>query len=479
MIVRKSGWNSHRFVELGVEDFKKLKIIEGDPLLIQGRRSLPAIAKLGSPHTVKKGEVAVGLNLQNSLLAANGDEVKVSRMKAEDATVLKFVISLGRKPEDDCPSFMMMDGDDLIGAKAILLARMALMNTVVRTGDTVSVVPLEKDALEKLPVDAVSFPDTFRTLLEGTIHFKIVETKPKGAVFIKKDTQCYEVDIKHRLRSESKVTFDMVGGLTKIKNDLKSSVELPITRPELFKDMGIRPTRGILLFGPPGCGKTMLAKAVCNELNAEFVYVRGGEVYNPFFGASEQKVREMFSYARSFARSVIFWDEFDAVGSTRNTAGHNSRLYDTILNSLLVEMDGIDSNDSVVVIAATNKMDVLDPALLRPGRFDKVINIPLPDKESRREIIDIYLKDKPVKGRLDTISLIEKTHGFTGADIENIVRLSVLKAMEDNEASPILEPRHIKSVMDEAKPSLTEDQVKYYSEMFNKSGAPGGGVMFR
>ncbi len=218
------------------------------------------------------------------------------------------------------------------------------------------------------------------------------------------------------------VKWEDIGGLEDVKQELKEAVELPLKDPEVFERFGIRPKRGILLYGPPGTGKTLLAKAVATESNANFIAVNGPEVLSKWVGESEKAVREIFRKARQSAPTVIFIDELDAIAPRRGEGEGGTRVTERIVNTLLTEMDGIKSNKQIFVIGATNRPDIIDPALMRPGRFDKVIEVPLPDKEARLQILKIHTKNMPLAKDVDLEEIAKKTEGYSGADLENLAR---------------------------------------------------------
>ena len=224
------------------------------------------------------------------------------------------------------------------------------------------------------------------------------------------------------------VKWDDVGGLEDVKKEIREAIELPLKEPELFERFGIRPPRGVLLFGPPGTGKTLLAKAVAGESEANFIAINGPEVLSKWVGESEKAVREIFRKARQAAPTIVFIDEIDAIASRRGTE-IGSRVTERIVNTLLTEMDGIRNMDGVFVIAATNRPDILDPGLLRPGRFDKVIEIPMPDEKARLEILKIHTKKMPLDKDVDLKELAKLTEGFSGADLENLAREAAMMAI--------------------------------------------------
>jgi len=228
-----------------------------------------------------------------------------------------------------------------------------------------------------------------------------------------------------------KVRWSDIGGLEDVKQQLREAVEWQLTFPEVFERMGIRPPKGILLFGPPGTGKTLLAKAVATESGANFIAVRGPEVLSKWVGESEKAIREIFRKARQAAPTVVFFDEIDAVAPARGMGHDTSGVLERIVNQLLAEMDGITPLNRVVVIAATNRPDILDPALLRPGRFDRLIYVPPPDKQARLEILKVHTRNVPLAEDVNLEALAEKLEGYTGADIEALVREATMLVLRN------------------------------------------------
>ncbi|MET1101991.1 MAG: proteasome-activating nucleotidase [Pyrodictiaceae archaeon] len=241
----------------------------------------------------------------------------------------------------------------------------------------------------------------------------IVEVLPE-----REDTYVKAMEVSERPH----VTFDDIGGLEEQKRELYEAVILPLTKPELFEDIGIEPPKGVLLYGPPGCGKTLLAKAVAGMSRATFIRLVGSELVQKYVGEGARLVRELFKLARKKKPSIVFIDEIDAIAAKRLDIGTSGeREVQRTLMQLLAELDGFDPLDGVKVIAATNRIDILDPAILRPGRLDRLIYVPLPDKKAREEIFKIHTRRMRLSEDVDFSLLAEKTDGATGADIRAIV----------------------------------------------------------
>lgn len=279
------------------------------------------------------------------------------------------------------------------------------------------------------------------------------------------------------------VKWEDVGGLENVKRELLEAVEWPLKYHGLFTYSGAAPPKGIFLYGPPGTGKTLIAKAVANESEANFISIKGPELLSKWVGESEKGVREVFRKARQAAPCIIFFDEIDAIAPLRGGEFGDSHVTERVISQLLTELDGLEVLRNVVVIAATNRPDIVDPALLRPGRFDRMIYLPPPDLESRIQIIKIHTKKMPLESKMDIKNLGEITDGYTGADIASITSSAVMLAMREhvakynnaNEAEKHAQEmkvgmRHIQEAMKKIRP-LSQQELDWYkrvSELFGK-----------
>jgi transitional endoplasmic reticulum ATPase len=236
------------------------------------------------------------------------------------------------------------------------------------------------------------------------------------------------------------VRWQDVGGLAEIKQRLVEAVEWPLRYPDLFTQAGIRPPKGILLSGPPGCGKTLLAKAVASETKVNFISVKGPELLSKYVGESEKAVREVFRKARQAAPCIVFFDEIDALVPGRSAGASDAHVAERVLSQFLAELDGVEELKGVLVLGATNRIDLLDPAILRPGRFDVVVGIPFPDEGGRNEIFAIQLQNKPLGAGINFRDLASRTSGFTGADISSACNQAALRgvrrAVQGGEKAP-------------------------------------------
>jgi len=264
------------------------------------------------------------------------------------------------------------------------------------------------------------------------------------------------------------VHWNDIGGLEGVKQELQEAVEWPLRNPEVFKRMGIRPPKGILLYGPPGCGKTLLARAVATESEANFITIKGPEVFSKWVGESEKAIREVFRKARMASPAVIFFDEFDSLVPRRGMGYADSGVTERVISQLLTEMDGIMTLEDVVVIAATNRPDIVDPAVLRPGRFDRLIYVPEPDKEARLQIFKIYTKDMPLGKDVDLDQLTSMAKNYSGADIEALCREAALHALRRDIKAKEVSLADFKEAMEKTGPSIMPDMEVWYKSFMTK-----------
>jgi transitional endoplasmic reticulum ATPase len=258
-----------------------------------------------------------------------------------------------------------------------------------------------------------------------------------------------------------KVRWDQIGGLKEVKQKLIETVEWPLTNPQAFKNVGVKPPRGVLLFGPPGTGKTLLAKAVATETRANFISIKGPEVLSKWVGESEKAVREIFKKARQVAPCIIFLDEIDALAPRRSTTTEN-HVSERLVNQLLTSMDGIEETEGVIVLGATNRPDILDHALLRSGRFDRMIFVGAPEEEERLAIFKVHTSDMPLDKDVDLKALAARTKGFTGADIEGICREAGIIALRKDIMARKVKLHHFEQAMTDARPSVDEKTIEAY-----------------
>ncbi|MCX6774596.1 MAG: AAA family ATPase, partial [DPANN group archaeon] len=298
---------------------------------------------------------------------------------------------------------------------------------------------IPKEILEKLLVLKNDFKDALKMVRPSAMREVLIETP--------------------------KVKWADIGGLETVKQETKEAIEWPLKSPEVFKRMGIRPPKGILFYGPPGCGKTLVAKAVASECQANFICIKGPEVISKWVGESEKAIREVFKKARQVAPCIVFFDEIDSIASKRGGASDN-KLTERVVDQLLTEMDGLEEMSDVLILAATNRPELLDAALLRPGRFDRFLLIPPPDEKTRHEILKIHTKSMPIDKTVNLAELAKKTEGYSGADIEAICRESAMLALREDLKAKVVTKEHFDKALEKTRPSLTKRDIeKYVSNM--------------
>jgi len=327
-----------------------------------------------------------------------------------------------------------------VGADLAALAKEAAMIVLRRILPDLklkekNIIP--KEVLEKLKITKKDFANALRIVRPSALREVLVEIP----------------DVK----------WNDIGGLEDVKQELKEAVEWPLKNPESFKNLGVKPPRGILIYGAPGTGKTLLAKAVANESDANFILVKGPEMLSKWVGESEKAVRAVFKKARQTAPTIIFFDEIDSIAPRRGISS-DSHVTERVVNQILTEMDGLENLQDVVVIAATNRPDMLDTALLRPGRFDRIILTPAPDKKTREEIFKVHTKGMPLKD-VKIEELAEKTEGYVGADIEAICREAAIFALRKDIKSTKVSMKNFEQALNKVNPSITKEIEKSYEDL--------------
>ena len=384
------------------------------------------------PRDAGKKRVRIDPDVMKELGVEAGDVVEIEGKRKTAAIVWPSL------PEDLGLDIIRMDGtlrrnaDVNIGDKVIVRKANPKPATKVRLAPTVHSMSIDdsfkkyvKKKLVGLPVvenDIIPVP-----VLGQAVQLVVIDTRPRGVVIITEKTTVDILEKPVTATTIPKVTYEDIGGLHEVIAKIRELVELPLRHPELFQRLGIEPPKGILLYGPPGTGKTLLAKAVANESDAYFIAINGPEIMSKFYGESEQRLREIFEEAKKNAPAIIFIDEIDAIAPKRDEViGEVERR---VVAQLLALMDGLEARGQVIVIGATNRPNALDPALRRPGRFDREIEVPMPDKQGRLEILQIHTRHMPLAEDVNLEELAEMTKGYTGADLAALAREAAMHAL--------------------------------------------------
>jgi len=328
-----------------------------------------------------------------------------------------------------------------VGADLQSLAKEAAMNVLRKYLPQMKLDSEEQispEVLEKLVVKQEDFFDALKIVRPSAMREVLVETPNVG--------------------------WDDVGGLDKIKQELNEAVEWPLKYPESFERMGIKSPKGILLYGPPGTGKTLIAKAVAKESEANFIQVKGPSLLSMWVGKSEEGMRKVFERARQVAPCIIFFDEIDALAGKRGVE-QGTKVTERVLNQMLAEMDGLEDLNDVLVIGATNRPDMLDPGLLRPGRFDKILLVTAPIEEGRLKVLEIHTKKMPLAKNIDLKDLAKKTEGYTGADIRSLVREAAMLALRESRDAKHVSKKHFDEALKKVKPSVTRSTLDIYRKV--------------
>ncbi|QLH03889.1 AAA family ATPase [Nitrosopumilus oxyclinae] len=390
----------------------------------------------GSPEEYGSGIIKIDGMTRQNIGAGIGDKISLRTVEAVNAE--QIILSPTEKiAAEGLQEYMIYN----------------YLNHVFTTGDSVSL----------------------NTQMGGRVQFFVTSTKPSKPVLVTENT-VFKLGAMTKAVDSSvpRITYDELGGLKKEVQKIREMVELPMRHPELFDKIGVEAPKGVLLYGPPGTGKTLLAKAVAGETNAHFISLSGPEIMGKHYGESEERIREIFTQAEENAPSIIFIDEIDSIAPKRDEV--SGELEKRIVSQLLTLMDGMKSRGKVVVIAATNRPDSIDPALRRPGRFDREIEIGIPDDEGRFDILSIHTRGMPIDDKVDLKQISKTTHGFVGADLEILSKEAAMKALrrilpevdydEEKISSEILEKIQITSddfrdALKEVSPSaLREVQVQ-------------------
>ena len=379
---------------------------------------------------VGRGVARIDYDSMDNLGASTGDVIEI---KGKRRTVAKC---LPLYPSDEGKGIIRIDGLGRNNSGIAIGDAISVKKIKAVQAEKIIVAPLEAippiderylaDALESVPLikgDNVMVP-----YFGGRLTFQIIGVTPAtDAVLVTQKTVFHIAEKGETLRGVPQVTYEDIGGLTDEIKKVREMIELPLRHPEIFEKLGIEAPKGILLYGPPGTGKTMLAKAVANESNAHFISISGPEIMSKFYGESEARLREIFKEAREKSPSIIFIDEIDSIAPKREEV--SGEVERRVVSQMLSLMDGLEARGKVIVISATNRPNAIDPALRRPGRFDREIEIKVPDKKGRMDILAIHTRNMPLSDDVNRIKVAAVTHGYVGADLEYLCKEAAMKCL--------------------------------------------------
>ncbi|MEM2977234.1 MAG: AAA family ATPase, partial [Thermoplasmata archaeon] len=376
-------------VRLDPQVASQMGLSSGDVVLVEGKRRTAALCWPGYPEDAGSRIIRMDGSLRRNAGAGIDEKVKVRRTQAKNAEKVVFAPTEPLK---------IMGGEEYLSQ--------VLEGRVVTRGDTVELNVMGR----KLELVIVSMAPSAEALLIGVQTRITVSDKPAKEVM-----------------SIPRVTYEDIGGLGNEMKKIREMIELPLRHPELFERLGVEAPKGVLLHGPPGTGKTLLAKAVAGETSANFITLSGPEIMSKYYGQSEENLREIFKQAQENAPSIIFIDEIDSIAPKRDEV--SGEVERRVVAQLLALMDGLESRGKVVVIGATNRPNALDPALRRPGRFDREIEIGIPDRNGRLEILQIHTRGMPLSKDVDLPRLADMTHGYAGADLAALCKEAAMRSL--------------------------------------------------
>jgi len=435
------------------------------------------------------------------------DPKDLSKVKAEIGDIVE--IRKSEKTKGKAVAKIMLAFEEMRGKEILQMDGIIRENVGAGLGEKIKIEKIEVNSASTIILKPLTSESSFKEtdaeylaqILDGTPvirgnkiratlfgskfqDFEVVDTDPKGAVLITSDTLIKIKGAEKAVKRGVGITYEDIGGLKKEIGKIREMIELPLKYPEVFERLGISAPKGVLLYGPPGCGKTLIAKAVANETDAYFTSISGPEIMGKFYGESEGRLREIFEEAQANTPAILVIDEIDAIAPKREDMGGEKQVERRVVAQLLALMDGLESRGNLVVIGITNIPNTLDPALRRPGRFDREISIPIPDKNGRRKILEIHTRGIPLakdpsagSGQVvDLDKLAEITHGFVGADLEALCREAAMSALREimpeiefeKEYIPYKKLLGLEVTMDHFREALKEVEPSALREVFTE-----------
>lgn len=433
---------------------------QGRPLVSANPLSLKVLEAY--TRDVGRGVARIDYDSMDTLSASTGDVIEI---KGKRRTVAKC---LPLYPSDEGKGIIRIDGLGRNNSGIAIGDTISVRKIKAAAAEKVVVAPLEAippiderylaDALESVPL--VKSDNVMVPYFGGRLTFQVIGVTPAAdAVLVTQKTVFHIAEKGETLRGVPQVTYEDIGGLTDEIKKVREMIELPLRHPEIFEKLGIEAPKGVLLYGPPGTGKTLLAKAVANESNAHFISISGPEIMSKFYGESEARLREIFKEAREKAPSIIFVDEIDSIAPKREEV--TGEVERRVVSQMLSLMDGLEARGKVIVISATNRPNAIDPALRRPGRFDREIEIKVPDKRGRKDILAIHTRNMPLTDNVRLDKVAGLSHGYVGADLEYLCKEAAMKCLR--RLLPEL------NLEDEKIPPETLDKLVVNADDFNRA----------
>lgn len=443
---------------------------------VQGRNNILKIHTRGMPLYSPEDVIKNSKNTEeNKKILYSVVQLLEDKSKIDDKSIQQAIIKLKEKDStidvDNCYKLSKILLDDtkvvhlseiaqkthgFVGADLAALAKESAMNVLRKVLPDINLreenESIPDEVLKKLQITQQDFYESMKTVRPSALREVFIEVP--------------------------NVKWDNVGGLEEIKQELKEAVEWPIKNPESFTNLGVKPPKGVLLYGPPGTGKTMLAKAVANESEANFISIKGPELLSKWVGESEKAIRKIFHKARQTAPTIVFFDELDSIAPRRSSGNDSgSRVSETVVNQILTEMDGLEEMNKVVVIAASNRPDIIDTALLRPGRFDRIILASVPDEKTRLKVFKIHTNNMKLGDDVKLEELAKLTQGYVGADIESVTREAAILTLREDMKATQVPMKNFLEALKKVKPSVSKEIEKAYEELQEKFRQARGAEM--
>lgn len=431
-------------------------------------------------------DVGMGMGrLDPEIMDELGVEVgEVIELRGESNTSLK---ALPAKVDDRGERTISIDGLGRANAEVGLDEKVQVRKLPATAAKKVTLKPLfnvnlDKEDKKYILSTLINYPvtggDVVRVELFGSEKqdFLVEDLDPEGPALLNKTTELRINEPERKKEASGELTYEYIGGLDREIRRLREMIELPLKFPEIFQKLGVEPPKGVLLHGPPGTGKTLLARALANETDASFFNISGPEIMGKYYGESEARLRNIFSDAEDAAPSIIFIDELDAIASKRTELSGEKQVEKRVVAQLLSLMDGLESRGEVIVIGATNISDSIDPALRRPGRFDREIEVGIPDRDARKEILQIHTRPMPLSDQISLDELAEVTHGFVGADLESLAKEAAMASLRrifpeidfDDQGIPYSALRDLKVTKEDFRKALKEAGPSALREIFSE-----------